>query len=176
MTIKAARHNTPPSMLSKGAFVLAALALGLSLWTAISVRGAGDVAQDAGDKVASSPAAMSTRPELDQTGTLSPPISEQTALSVIEDRVMELEQRQHEISARLHESESAPPTTSIDEPQRYAELISPEPGVTVMQGENGAVFAINSDPALTGKVIEIEVRRADGSVGAMTIMVPEPDY
>ena len=170
------RKHAPPSMLAKGAFATAALAL--SVWTALRTPEAKLSAPDRGAAVETSSAAATATPSISHPASASPVAAAQLAvLKAIEDRISALEQQQSEASAGAKESnESVSAAAFIDEPSRYVEFLSPEPAVVVKQGKDGAVFAINSDPGLTGKVIEIEVRRADGSVDTMTISVPKPDY
>ena len=177
MTGNSDRQHTPPSMLARGAFALATIALALGLWTALRAPETG-LPASASDVVESSSAAARDTPSTSNpTRASSTRTAKITALRAIEDRVTALEQRQSEIGAGAEESnESVSAAAFIDEPSRYVEFLSPEPAVVVKQGKDGAVFAINSDPGLTGKVIEIEVRRADGGVDTMTISVPKPDY
>ena len=164
-------------MLAKGAFATAATALALSGWTALRIpvetlpAPDRDAAMETGNA-----AARETGLPSHPLGTSPAAAAPQLAvLRAIESRVTVLEQRQGEGVARAGGSaEVASAPSPIDELPRYVELKSPEPSVEVKQGEDGSVFAINSDPALTGKVIEIEARRADDGIDTMTIVVPQP--
>jgi hypothetical protein len=157
------QEYAPPSKIAKGAFALAAGALALSLWTSLR--------------------APETRlPALDEhVAESSSATAEDTLfaeLESIESRVMVLEQRQSEAGAPNWEPNESTPIHSPSDEQswRYVNFVSPEPGVDIQQSEDGSLFVINSDPSLTGKVIEIEASRADGGTDKMTILVPEPDY
>lgn len=169
---------SPPSMLAKGAFAIAAAALALSLWTALKTPEANLPAKDSDDTVETGSIAATATPS-SPVGT-SPTMADQQldAFDAIDSRVTALEQQQSEAGASTGDSsESMSGPDSIDEPSwRYVNLTSPEPSVEVRQGRDGSMYAINSDPALTGTVIEIEAHRADGSIETMTISVPKPDY
>ena len=155
---------------------MAAVALALSIWTTfrtpeatlpvpdrVAAMETGGVAERASPSypVGASPVAANAR---------------LAAFETVESRVTALEQNQSGAStSRSVESASDRLPVDVRSPQ-YVRLNSPEPSVVVQQGEDGSVFAINTDPSLAGNVIEIEALRADGSVEMMTITVPPPEY
>lgn len=158
---------------------MAAAALAFTVWAALRTPKATLPALDSRAAMETGNAAATARPSISHPGSASLVAAAQRAvLKAIEDRVTALEQQQSEAIAAAEESNGSTSAPAlVDEPsRRYVNLISPEPSVDVQQDEDGSLFAINSDPALTGKVIEIEAHRADGSIDSMTISVPKPDF
>ena len=68
-----------------------------------------------------------------------------------------------------------PPEAAAPPPRpRYVAIRSPSAAVTVEQNEKGALFARNTDPAMTMKQILVEAERPDGSIVKIPITVPAP--
>jgi hypothetical protein len=68
---------------------------------------------------------------------------------------------------------TAPPSAASG-PTLYVRFRPPSPALAITQSDNGALAVKNSDPALAGRVLEVEATRADGAVERVTILVPAP--
>lgn len=73
------------------------------------------------------------------------------------------------------EAESVDPDPAAPDGPTIVEVRAPHPAVTVTAGDGGALAARNVDPALTGQVMFVELRTADGRVLRRPITVPPPD-
>jgi hypothetical protein len=95
-------------------------------------------------------------------------------------RIAALEQRLARLESRGVDGGAAAPSTTTSDPgddpgvPRFVSLRSPSPSVKVEEQDDGALSARNDDPKLTGKVVMIEARRADGTIERIPITVPAP--
>lgn len=150
------------SKVSIGAFVVAVAALG---WTAVrELRPPPAAPCDCGAAASAVPAPAAAGP----------------GVGPLALRMTELERRLALVETRLRDAgaaaPAAPPTGAPAVPveDKFVSLKSPHPAVRVEQDQAGAFAAHNSDPALTGKTLVVEGRRADGSIEKISITVPAP--
>jgi hypothetical protein len=151
------------------ALALAAIAVVLSAWNLVRRPEA-----PAPPAAPSGSTAVSARDAASPgNGVRQPARSEEPArLQELQRRVEALER---EDARRAGDDARDVPERDAGERKRYTSFVSPERSVEVKQDENGAVFAINRDPALTGEILLVEARRDDGSVETMSIVVPPPE-
>ncbi len=72
------------------------------------------------------------------------------------------------------ETVATKPQTST-EPRRFTAIPSPQKGVEIWQNEDGSIQAKNDDPALTGKIMVVEVEDESGNMHYVTITAPAPE-
>lgn len=96
------------------------------------------------------------------------PIDDAGAIHAIDD-IAHLSARVAALEAR-----SPPPEKPSQPPPTIVEVRPPHPALTVTAAANGSLAVENTDPALAGQVMTVEVVTADGAVERRRVTVPAP--
>ncbi len=97
-------------------------------------------------------------------------------IAALQARVVRAERRAEAVERQTAEvAEQAAKTEPKPEPARYEHFEVPHAGVTVSQSEGGALAVRNTDPALTGRIIEVQATDQRGAEVPLTLTIPPPE-
>ena len=186
MTPTSPRESTPLSPLVKGVFVIAVVALLVSISLAFRL---GSPSHDLGrlSKTLEAQSARLAAIEKAQNQAALQSRSNQMKIGLLSNRLNQLEAaRQRGIAnggtaaVQLDTDNASPPNQTDSFSQQphqrpmYERFQVNQDGVNVWQDDEGRIIAENSDPALTGKIILVEAEDANGNVSQLTVMLPPP--